>query len=345
MTRVPLPEQPSTVPWPTAEWPRRLGVSGGATALLDAMFSDEATFGTTYAVVVIDHGELVHERYANALPSFTGPERPVAAETPLLSWSIAKSITHAAVGILVGDGRLDPAAPAPVAAWSSDDRSAITLDHLLCMRDGLDFVEDYVDDRVSNVIDMLFGAGSEDVASYAVHRALLHPPGAVFNYSSGTSNIVARIVGDTVGGGEPGLRTFLRDRLFDPIGMRRADPRFDAAGTFIGSSYVYAPATDFARFGLLYLRDGVWDGRRILPEGWVDHARTLRSVDAENGRPYGAHWWVVDDDHGTFWASGYEGQSIVCVPDRDVVIVRLGRTDAALGPNLYAWRAELTEAL
>jgi CubicO group peptidase (beta-lactamase class C family) len=270
----------------------------------------------------------------------------VTAETALLSWSMAKSMTHAAVGLLVGDGRLEPSQPAPVAAWSSDERATITLDHLLEMRDGLDFVEDYVDDRVSDVIEMLFGAGSDDVAAYATGRPLLHPPGAVFNYSSGTSNIVARIAGDAVGGGVDGMRSFLRDRLFAPIGMTSADPRFDAAGTFIGSSYVYATARDFARFGLLYLRDGVWAGQRILPEGWVDHGRRLRSIDPENGRGYGAHWWVVaDDEHETFWASGYHGQMIVCVPALDVVLVRCGRTDASLGPNLYDWRARVTAAL
>lgn len=345
MSLLPLPDQPAGVSWPTREWPERIGVGGRALELLDAMFVDAERFAITYAVVIIRSGELVYERYANALPSWTGPDKVVDAETPLLSWSMAKSITHAAVGMLVGDGRLDPSTPAPVAAWADDGRRAITLDDLLCMRDGLDFVEDYVDDGVSNVIEMLFGPGTDDVATYATDRPLRHSPGAVFNYSSGTSNIVARVVGDAVGGGETGMRDFLRDRLFDPIGMRSAEPRFDAAGTFVGSSYVYATARDFAKFGLLYLRDGVWDARRLLPVGWVDHARTPRSIDAENGRPYGAHWWVVDDEHGTFWASGYEGQMIACVPDRDLVIVRLGRTDASLGPNLYQWRADLTEAL
>ncbi len=345
MSLLPLPHQPVGVFWPTREWPERIGVGARALAVLDAMFADVERFATTYAVVVIRSGELVYERYANALPSWTGPDKVVNAETPLLSWSMAKSITHAAVGMLVGDGRLDPSTPAPVAAWADDERRAITLDDLLCMRDGLDFVEDYVDDGVSNVIEMLFGPGTDDVAKYATDRPLRHSPGAVFNYSSGTSNIVARVVGDVVGGGETAMRDFLQDRLFGPIGMRSAEPRFDAAGTFVGSSYVYATARDFAKFGLLYLRDGVWEARRILPVGWVDHARTPRSIDAENGRPYGAHWWVVDDEHGTFWASGYEGQMIACVPDRDLVIVRLGRTDASLGPNLYQWRADLTEAL
>ena len=350
MNLPPLPRQPDTVAWPTDRWPERLGVSSEAGALLAAIFDDVDRFATTYAVVVIQGGELVFERYANALTNWSGPDIAVNRDTAMLSWSMAKSITHAAVGILVRDGRIEPGAPAPVAAWSSDERSTITVDHLLTMRDGLDFVEDYVadpitGDGVSDVIEMLFGPGRDDVAAYAMHRPMLHPPGSVFNYSSGTSNIVARIVGDVVGGGADEMRCFLVDELFAPIGMRSADPRFDSAGTFVGSSYVHATARDFAKFGLLYLRDGVWDGRRLLPEGWVDHARTLRSIDSENGRPYGAHWWVVDDEHGTFWASGYQGQMIACVPDRDLIIVRLGKTGASLGPNLYKWRADLTEAM
>ena len=191
------------------------------------------------------------------------------------------------------------------------------------MRDGLDFTEDYVDAGVSDVIEMLFGAGKDDVAAYAEARPLAHEPGTRFNYSSGTSNIVAAIAGRCAGSGAAFV-DLLRRRVFEPVGMASADPRLDDAGTFIGSSYVYATARDFTRFGLLYLRDGMWNGQRILPEGWVDHARRLRSVD-EEGNGYGAHWWVVDDDQGSFRASGYEGQAILICPGLDVVAVRLGR--------------------
>lgn len=341
---VALPAQPTGVPWPDGGWPTSEATPPELGPLVDATFNDTARFGTTYAVVVVHKGSIVAERYGGALPNWSGSDIEVTPDTPLLSWSMAKSITHAAVGVLVRDERLDLTAPAPVAEWSGDTRSAITIDALMQMRDGLEFVEDYLDDGVSNVIEMLFGAGRDDVAAYAAARPVAHAPGSVFNYSSGTSNIVARIVGDVVGGGEEGLRRFLADELFDAIGMASADPRFDAAGTFVGSSYVYATAHDFARFGLLYLRGGVWDGRQILPEGWVDHARLPRSVDATDGRIYGAHWWVVGDEHGSFWASGYEGQMLVCVPALDLVIARLGRTDASLGPNLFDWRARVTEA-
>ena len=236
---------------------------------------------------------------------------------------MAKSMLHAAVGMLVGEGRLDPHAPAPVPAWrgDGDPRGAITLEHLLRMVDGLDFVELYEATGRSDVVDMLFGSGKQDVAAYAIARPPLHPPGAYWSYASGTSNIVARIAGDAVGGGAEGMAAFLRERLFAPLGMTSARPRFDAAGTFIGSSYVFCTARDFARFGLLYLRDGIWDGARLLPAGWVDHART--PTPASIGR-YGAHWWLALDGSGIFTANGFQGQHIVVDPRRDLVVVRLG---------------------
>jgi CubicO group peptidase (beta-lactamase class C family) len=132
--------------------------------------------------------------------------------------------------------------------------------------------------------------------------------------------------------------------LFAPIGMHSAIPQLDAAGTWVGSSYLRATARDFARFGLLYMRDGVWDGRRILPEGWVDYGRTIVSIDPEDG-PYGSHWWGVDGDTlGTFRASGYEGQSITICPALDLIVVRLGKTAKVHYPDLTAWRAAMVQA-
>jgi len=325
--------------WPTGE------PVAAVEALADELIGDTAAYGDTYALVVIRGGRIVLERYGGALPSLDHPPTPVTPTTPLLSWSMAKSILHAGVGILVGDGQLELHAPADVPAWQepADPRAAITLEHLLSMRDGLDFAEDYVDAGVSDVIEMLFGDGHDDVAAYAETRSLRHEPGTVFNYSSGTSNIVSAIAARAVGSG-PRLVELLRTRLFEPIGMTSADPRTDAAGTFIGSSYVYATARDFARFGLLYLRNGVWDGTRLLPEGWVDHGRTLRSHD-EEGTGYGAHWWIMEDDLGTFRAAGYEGQSIYVCPGLDVLAVRLGRTPAELNPSLTDWRKRLVDSL
>lgn len=335
------------MPWPAADpdgWP-----TGSATpevnALVDELVTDTDRYGTTYAVLVIHEGRLLLEHYGGAIPHFDRPAEPVTATTQLLSWSMAKSILHAAVGVLVGEGRLQLDSPADVPAWhtaSDDPRGAITLEHLLAMRDGLEFAEDYVDAGVSDVIEMLFGSGKDDVAAYAEARALRSAPDTRFNYSSGTSNIVSAIAARAAGDGAA-LVDLLRTRVFEPIGMTSADPRRDAAGTFIGSSYVYATARDYARFGLLYLRDGMWDGRRLLPAGWVDHGRRLRSSD-EEGNGYGAHWWVVDDDMGSFRASGYEGQSILVCPGLDLLAVRLGYSTAEMYTALGEWRAAVVDS-
>ncbi len=295
----------------------------------DTLFAPGAAHGLSLALVVMQEGEVVFERYGTQPDTLFGPGGPVTADTTLISWSMAKSITHAAVGILVGEGRLRLDAPAPVAEWVGTDKAGITLQHLLEMRSGLLFVEDYVDDSVSNCIEMLYGSGSDDMAAYAAGLPLVHEPGAVWNYSSGTTNIIARIVGDEVGGGRAGMEEFLAERLFGPAGMSSAIPKFDTAGTFVGSSYVYATARDFARFGELYRNDGVAaDGTRVLPVGWRDHARTFSAHDPEGAFDYGAQWWLWPDLPGSFGCHGYEGQYTVVVPDRALVVVHLGKCPA-----------------
>jgi CubicO group peptidase (beta-lactamase class C family) len=341
---VALPPQPEGVPWPTGSWPTGMTGRAALDQLLDEAFDTSGPLAETYAVVVIQGGRLVAERYGGSEPRSDGTI-PVGPQSTLLSWSTAKSMVHAGVGILVGEGRLHLEEEAPVPSWTAvgDPRRAITVEQLLEMRDGLDFTEDYVDKGVSDVMEMLWGEGRDDVAAFAADRPLVTAPGSAFHYSSGTSNIVSGIVARLLGPGEP-YRRFLLDRLFGPIGATSAIPAFDAAGTWVASSTVYAPASDFARFGLLYLRDGVWEGRRVLPEGWVDHGRRPRSVDPTDGQVHGAHWWVVGDRHGTFWASGYGGQSITICPALDLVVVRLGDTPTERGPELTRWRSEMLEA-
>jgi len=319
----PLPAQSDGVPWPTREWPE---AAPDADVDLERLQSaaDRAfdpgraeAEGQTLAWAIVHRGKLVLERHADGLgPSDT-----------FISWSMAKSVVHALVGVLVGEGRLDLAAPAPVPAWRGpgDPRAAITLEHLLRMVDGLDFVEVYEEGERSDVIEMLFRSGSEDVAGFAEARPPLHRPGVWWSYSSGTTNIVSAIVGRIVGGGAAGVESFMRRVLLDRIGMKSATMRFDAAGTFIGSSFLFATARDFARFGTLYLRDGIWEGERILPEGWVDHAR---SVTPPSSGYYGAHWWLALHDPALFTANGFNGQYIVVDPRRDLVLVRLGVSNA-----------------
>ena len=340
----PLPPQAEDVAWPTAHWP-----AGELQAvdlqsvhdLVDRAFTDQPRddLALTLAVVIIQGGRLVLERY--------GPETD--ADTPLVSWSMAKSITHAAMGPRVGDGRVDPDGAATVAEWAdpADPRSAISTADLLAMRSGLHWVEDYVDPDASTCLAMLFGAERADMAHFAASLPLEDPVGSNFVYSSGTTNILSRMIGDAVGGNEAAMRRHLHEVVFGPLGMASAEPRFDKAGTFVGSSYVWATARDFARFGHWYLRDGVWDGQRLLPEGWVDRARRLQSVDPDDDAVgYGEQWWVkVGSELGVFWASGYEGQSITVIPGADTVIVRLGKTPIEHAPALQAWRWDLLKAL
>lgn len=314
--------------WPAGEWDTG-DVAESVDAerldrLLQRCFAQPADLGLTLAVVIAHGGRIVREGY--------GPETD--ASTTLISWSMAKSITHALVGLLVGDGLLELDRPAAIDAWRDDERAAITLQDLLTMTSGLEFVEDYVDAGISHVIEMLFGAGKDDTAGYAASFPAIAPPGAVWNYSSGTSNIVARLAGDAVGGGRAGVEAYLQERLFDPLGMSSAVPKFDAAGTFIGSSFVYATARDFVRFGHLYLADGRWAGEQILPEGWVSHAGTPMPAPLPDGEQhgYGAHWWLWNRDPRTLAACGYECQRTIVSLDRDVVIVRLGKSAAALRP-------------
>jgi CubicO group peptidase (beta-lactamase class C family) len=344
---VPLPVQPGDVSWPTLSWPDEVPPKALVRALgplLDEAFDPGGPLAETYAVIVISGGRLVAERYGGYEPRSEGTI-PVGPETTLLSWSMAKSMLHGVVGMLVEEGRLVLGDPAPVPQWSEagDHRGKITLEQLLEMRDGLDFAEDYVDRGVSDVMEMLWGRGRADVAAYAADHPLAAEPGSLFHYSSGTSNIVSGVVARVLGPGEP-YRRFLVDRLFGPIGANSAVPDFDEAGTWVASSTVYATARDFARFGLLYLRDGVWEGERLLPVGWVDHGRRPRSIDPEDGMIHGAHWWVVGEDHGSFWASGYSGQAILVCPGLDLVVVRLGDTPTERGSELTRWKAEVVAA-
>ena len=293
------------------------------------------TDNVTLAQLVLHKGEVVSEFY--------GPE--VTEQTTLISWSMAKSITHALVGIAQMDGLLHVDNNNLFPEWANDERRNITLQQLLEMRSGLSWVEDYVDSDASDVIDMLFGSGKDDNGGFAIAQPLASVPGAEWVYSSGTTNIVTRLIGNVLGdsdGSHANMEHFMCTRLFDAIGMQ-AEPKFDAAGTFVGSSYVFATAREFAKFGQLYLHDGMCDGKRILPEGWVDHARVQHVFDDETGLGYGAHWWTLPGERNSLVASGYEGQYIMVIPDRDLVVVRLGKTISELRNAVVAELREVIE--
>lgn len=341
-TPITYPDQPAGVAWPTDGWetgPIPPGVDGAAVqARLDAAFGPESTGpAANYdAVVVVHAGRIVAERYRDGWGDATSIHR---------SWSMAKSVTATLVGILVGQGRLELYAPAPVPTWSGPDdpRHAITTDQLLRMASGLEWNEAYLD-TASDTVAMLSGAGKDDMAAYAADKPLEVPPDSRVRYATGTSNIVAGIVGAEVGQGD-GYRTFLRSELLEPLGINDDEvaPGFDAAGNFVGGSVFDATARSFAKVGYLHLRGGVWEGRRILPEGWVDYVRTPTPAPAGNPE-YGAHWWVDPQAPGRFRAGGLLGQHILVWPAEDLVVVVLGDRADGLDGDLRDDLAELFAA-
>ena len=333
----------SARPFPTTDWPQgSVGEDVRDPALREACRLIEqrpSSEGETHALLVVHRGQVVHEFYGEGINQ----------DSTLISWSMAKSMTQALVGMAVKDGVLNISDSHLLPQWESDGRRDITLDDLLTMRSGLSWIEDYVDGSVSDVIEMLF-AESEftgDHASYAASKPLLHAPGTQWLYSSGTTNIIARVLANALNeptGSHQVFKSFMQTRLFDEIGMNSAIAKFDDAGTFVASSFVYATARDFARFGYLYLNDGVWNGKRLLPEGWVEYAGRVVAHDPDMLMEYGAQWWVWPDDEGSIMAHGYEGQILWVSPRRDLVIVHCGKTDASYGAQLRSMVAGLVEA-
>ena len=328
-----------TIPWPygnkipgdvpSAIDKNKLG------AVLDKAFTEPypGKKQRTRAVVVVYNGQLVAEKYA------TGFNK----DTKMYGWSMAKSFTAALIGTLVKQGKLTIMQPAPVPEWTDakDPRRAITLENLLQQTSGLDFVEDY--SKASDVTNMLYKTG--DMAAWAAGHSLAHSPGAVFNYSSGNSNILSRIIRQTVG--EKDYAAYPATALFYKIGMYNTLMEPDASGTYVGSSYINATARDFARFGLLYYNDGVWNGERILPEGWVK--QTITSPAANKLKNYGYQFWLngykkddpskrkyPDVPADMFYCDGYGYQAIYIIPSKKLVVVRLGLTlDRSFDENAF----------
>jgi CubicO group peptidase (beta-lactamase class C family) len=338
--------QKTDVEWPTHEWPRGESPNQDELdAVVDQMFTEE-NLAVTNAVVVVQGGRVLCERYGGEQFHFDRPPEPITGDSQLLSWSMAKSILHMIVGTLVDEGRMNPDQLAPVPEWrdESDPRHQIQVRDLLAMRDGLAFVEEYQIGQTSHVIDMLYGDGKDDMAAFSAALPLVHEPGTFFNYSSGTTNILSRVVADLVGYGDD-YRAYLTRRLFDPLGMASATPTFDTSGVFVASSFVHARALDFAKFGLLYLRGGEWEGRPLISREWAATAQVPLSVEAPSGRLYSWKWWVSGDQYGTYWANGYEGQMISVVPALDALVIRFGHTPEENDGPRMAWRERVLAVL
>jgi CubicO group peptidase (beta-lactamase class C family) len=331
-------------PWPEGEAPAP-AASPALSRLVEAAFTepDRRRLRRTRAIVVVRDGRVAAERYA---PGFS-------AATPLNGWSMTKSVLAALLGALIVEGKLKLSDKNLLAEWRTlgDPRAEIALEDLLRMRSGLAFSEVY-SDPLSDVTRMLFDG--PDAGGFAASRPLEHPPGTRWKYASGTTNILSLIARRALG--EDSYVLWPRRSLFDPLGMSSAVFEQDASGTFVGSSFVFASARDWARFGLLHAQNGMWDGRRLLPEGWVKLV-TTPTPQAPNAR-YGAHWWLKlskelggDTDAArklppdSFHALGHEGQCLTVIPSRGLVVVRLGLSIDITAWDHAAFLAGLMDAL
>jgi CubicO group peptidase (beta-lactamase class C family) len=320
------PINADTIPWPLGDKiPETLPEGVDMKRLERAVSAAFASTGTkdlrnTRAILVVYRGQLIAERYADGFDRHSRH----------LGWSMTKSIMNALVGILVKQGKLQLEDPAPVPFWQEDDRKAITLNHLMQASSGLQWVEDY--GGPSDATSMLFR--KKDAGLFAAHHPLEFTPGTVFEYSSGTTNIIAWIIRQTVG--DEDYYQFPVRELFNRIGAHSMILEVDAGGTFVGSSFSYATARDWARFGLLYLNDGVVAGERILPEGWVRYSTTPAPA---SGGVYGAQFWLNAGPPGnprartmpnvpedTYSADGFAGQNVFIIPSRDLVVVKLSES-------------------
>jgi CubicO group peptidase (beta-lactamase class C family) len=327
----------STLPIKDALWPQ--GESVALLAPVQKLLEDTALTGPGMrAVVVIKDGRVVAETYGKGFDT----------RTPVLGWSMTKTVTAGLVGTLVRDGRLQLDQSALFAQWKDDERRNITLAHLMAMSSGLRFNEDY--GAVTDITRMLYL--ERDTAAFAASQPLDHPPGSFFSYSSGTTVLLSRLWQNAVGDRQQAL-DYPQRALFGPLGMQTAILEADARGTFVGSSYLFASGRDWARYAQLLLQDGVWNDQTILPPGFVKmmHTAAPASMAPYGRREYGqGQLWLRGSPAGTpkgqdpdagfvlpsdiYWFSGYDGQAIAVIPSQQLAVVRLGITPSKLGFKL-----------
>ena len=346
--RLPKPNQPdSATPHPIGSaWP--LNDTAAAEppeideqALKDALDrafeeNEPLTPKRTRAVVVVQNGWVIAERYAQG----------IQPDMPLIGWSMSKSITHALIGRAIQEGLLDPGKPPKVPEWSDpqDPRQRISLDQLLRMNSGLAF-EESTGTLNSDLVRML--TQEADMAGFAASQPLSKKPGKKWSYSSGTTNILSRILRHAIDDDQR-YWSFPRQALFEPLGMTTAVLESDNSGTLVGSSLVWASGRDWARFGQLYLDQGLWNGKQLLPATWVRQART---ASRGSKQAYGAHWWLSrrksrpDLPNDSFSAEGYQGQLLLVAPSKRAVIVRLGQTSKKPSFDANAFGADVLSAL
>ncbi|PAM92359.1 serine hydrolase [Flavobacterium sp. IR1] len=273
----------------------------------------------TRAVVVLYKGNLIAEKY----------DKGFSKNSKILGWSMTKSITSSAFGVLAKQGKIDIYKPAPIAEWQNDDRKNITINDLLHMNSGLEWEENY--SKICDATNMLFQA--EDMGKVQLDKPAQFKPNSHWNYSSGTTNLLSLILKRQFKTQQEYL-DFWYSAVIDKIGMNSMIVEQDMTGTFVGSSYGWATARDWSKFGLLYLNKGNWNGEQILDESWVKYTAT--PTNTSEGK-YGAQFWLnaggkfPDVPRDMYYCSGYQGQMVAIIPSLDMVIVRMGLREEGQG--------------
>ncbi|WP_422859873.1 serine hydrolase domain-containing protein [Flagellimonas sp. S174] len=266
----------------------------------------------TRTVAVLYKGYLLGEHYSEGFTK----------DTKILGWSMTKSLLATCYGILEHQGKLEMDWPAPIPEWKDDERRTITLNHLLRMQSGLEWEEDY--SKISDVTRMLFL--EDDMTIAQKEKELIAQPTEVWNYSSGTTNLLSGILRQQFRSHQEYL-DFPYKNLIDKIGMHSMILEADVKGNYVGSSYAWATTRDWARFGQLYLDKGVWNGEQVFDSSWVDY---ITKVTQDSDGTYGAHFWLnsegiyPDVPRDLFSCNGFQGQHVFIIPSKDLVVVRTG---------------------
>lgn len=324
--KIALPEADIPTGELSGPWPEGDAVSGPIDPRVQALLEDPMLTGPGLrAAVVVKDGRIVGEAYGAGF----------SETVPLLGWSMTKTVNAALIGLRIAEGAMRLEDRALLSVWAQDARKEISLADLLAMQSGLAFNENY--GTVADVTRMLYL--ESDMAAYAASLPAEAAPGKEFSYSSGTATLLSRLWMDGMPGEGEAL-AYPRKALFKPLGMRSAVMETDEAGTFVGSSYLYATARDWARFSLFLLQDGVWNGVRMLPETFTALMRT--PTEASDGVYGGAQAWTqrpggnganaeLGLPEDTFWMSGHDGQSAMLVPSMGLAVIRMGLTPSKFG--------------
>ncbi len=320
--QLPIPEySQDTIPWPKGDiTSKKIPETVNYTRLNELIDTCFDAFGPkpykkTLGIIVVYDNQIIAEKYMDGYDY----------KTMFHGWSMTKSITGALAGILHDEGKLDLDESAGFIEWRNDKRKNITVKNIIQMSSGLDWYENYF--TISDATVMLMQ--NDNMLASVLDNELVYNPGEYWNYSSGDANLLSGIIRNRIKN-DNDYHTFTYTKLLYPLGMLRTKVETDAVGLFVSSSYAYGTIRDWARFGLLFLNNGVFAGDTILSKEWVDFMKT--PVEASNGKYAGTFWRkelnpdydLVDVPNDVFFADGFLGQRVYIIPSKKLVVVRMG---------------------